>query len=241
MSIDGMHKINTQGQTIDSVNTKTTSKIEGKITIPEVNKENKTETLDFTNISPFAKNIDKTTSEVKVSQADFKYNKGGLKIPVFYQDDYEDVKLGPSNIKVSGCGYTSCAMVASYLSGEKITPADIAKWGENYYIPGQGMDWSLIPEVAKHYDLGKVKEAYFVEDAIEALKEGKPVICSQGPGLFTSEGHIIVLRGIDENGNILVNDPNIENAEGKDFKNRSFTPNEIRSAVQYWIFEGKQE
>lgn len=40
-----------------------------------------------------------------------------------------------------------------------------------------------------------------------ALKNGQPIICSVGPGDFTTSGHFIVLVGM-EDGKIRVNDPN---------------------------------
>ena len=46
-------------------------------------------------------------------------------------------------------------------------------------------------------------------DAIlSALREGKPVIAHMGPGIFTSRGHYLVLRGVTEDGLVLMNDPN---------------------------------
>ena len=39
------------------------------------------------------------------------------------------------------------------------------------------------------------------------LKQGYPIICSMGKGVFTTNGHYIVLSGI-EKGKIKVKDPN---------------------------------
>ena len=39
------------------------------------------------------------------------------------------------------------------------------------------------------------------------LDDGKVIICSMGPGDFTTEGHFILIRGYDGNG-FYVNDPN---------------------------------
>jgi hypothetical protein len=39
------------------------------------------------------------------------------------------------------------------------------------------------------------------------LRAGHPVITQMGPGIFTDGGHYIVLRGITEDGYVLVNDP----------------------------------
>lgn len=47
--------------------------------------------------------------------------------------------------------------------------------------------------------------------AIEnTLRKGKPIIVYVGAGYFTGSGHYIVLRGIAENGELLVADPNSE-------------------------------
>ena len=74
---------------------------------------------------------------------------------------------------------------------------------------------------------------------LQALSEGRPVISSQGPGLFTSAGHFIVLRGLTADGKVLVNDPN--DSESKNYVNRAFDMmTEIHVASsQYWIFEKK--
>ena len=39
------------------------------------------------------------------------------------------------------------------------------------------------------------------------LELGNPIICIMGPGDFTTTGHYIVLRGL-EDGKFVVNDPN---------------------------------
>ena len=49
------------------------------------------------------------------------------------------------------------------------------------------------------------------------LKEGHPLICSMKPGDFTTEGHFIVLRGITEDGKILINDPNSNERSQKEW------------------------
>ena len=42
---------------------------------------------------------------------------------------------------------------------------------------------------------------------IQALSEGKPIVCSMNPGDFTESGHYIVLVGY-EDGGFRVHDPN---------------------------------
>ena len=168
---------------------------------------------------------------------DLKYLEGGLPIPYLNQGDYGNVRIGNSNFASGGCGFTSCCMIASYLTRTKIMPQDLAKWSQGYYVNGAGMSWALPAAVAEHYGLGTVTQTTSTKEMIQALKEGKAVMSSQSAGLFTRGGHLIVLRGLDDNGNVLVNDPNGANAYGKGYNNRAFTPEEIAASnAQYFIF-----
>lgn len=168
-----------------------------------------------------------------------KYNEGGLPIPYFNQRDFPNVYIGDSNIADGGCGYTSLAMIASYLTRTTISPKEIGERYPGFYVPGVGMSHSLVSQVASDYGLGKVREVYDENEMYQALKDGKAVISTQSNGLFTRGGHLIVLRGLDENGNVLVNDPNGDNAYGKKYNEKSFTLSEINQAAgKYFIFEG---
>ena len=169
-------------------------------------------------------------------------NVGGLPIPVYYQSDYSDVYLASGKtVASSGCGFTSSSMIVSYLTGKKITPKEfVGDWSKKYYVPGVGMSWSLPNAAAEHYNLGSVQQTSNINEAYNALKEGHPVMSAQSAGLFTSGGHLIVLRGVDENGKILVNDPNKHNAVDKGYNNRAFSKNEIYAAgTQYFIWPKK--
>lgn len=162
------------------------------------------------------------------------------RIPSLYQDDYPHVPFGSSNIATSGCGITSFCMVATYLSGRELLPAEAVEWcAGRYYVEGVGISWAYYQAAVTHFNLCvTVTQLRNPEAVLEALKEGKPVICSQAPGLFTSSGHMIVLSGIGEDGRVYVNDPNKANAVGKGYNSRSFDfMSEIdATAKQYWIF-----
>lgn len=157
----------------------------------------------------------------------------------YYQGDYANVPYGDGTIANNGCGPTAFAMIASTLKGQSITPKDAVEWCKNrYYINGSGTSWAYFNAAATHFQLNvNVVQKSNINDAVEALKNGKYVISSQGPGLFTRGGHYIVLAGIDSAGNITVKDPNKNNAVNKGYNNRTFTVSEIsRAAKQYWIF-----
>lgn len=166
------------------------------------------------------------------------YPANGMKIPHYLQTDYANVPYGSSNIAACGCGPTSFAMVASYLTGTTITPADAVAWcGNSYYVWGAGTSWSYFEAAAKHFGCGTVRESYDANEVLKALSEGHPVISSQSAGLFTRGGHFIVLRGVENGNKVLVNDPN--DSEAKNYINRSF---DMASEVDitsdaYFIFE----
>lgn len=166
------------------------------------------------------------------------YPANGMKIPHYLQTDYANVPYGSSNIAACGCGPTSFAMVASYLTGTTITPADAVAWcGNSYYVWGAGTSWSYFEAAAKHFGCGAVRESYDANEVLKALSEGHPVISSQHAGLFTRGGHFIVLRGVENGNKVLVNDPN--DSEAKNYINRSF---DMASEVDitsdaYFIFE----
>ena len=75
------------------------------------------------------------------------------------------------------------------------------------HVDGVGTSWDLMRTGAEHFGL-TAKELPLDEGVVtRALKNGQPIICSVGPGDFTTSGHFIVLVGM-EDGKIRVNDPN---------------------------------
>lgn len=157
--------------------------------------------------------------------------------PFYDQTDYGHIPYGDGSIADSGCGPTAFAMVASYLTGTRITPVDVVSWcGNNFYVYGSGTAWGFFGAAADHYGITLERFTTDINVAVEALAQGKPVINAQGAGRFTSGGHFIVLRGLDSNGRILVYDPN--NGD-MDENHLSFSKAEISAgagAEEYWIF-----
>ena len=134
-------------------------------------------------------------------------------VPRLYQTDsrWKDKQYGTNVMEINGCGPTCLSMVYCGLTGDtKWNPYAVAKMSEKkgYYVPGVGTSWDLMTDGAEW--LGLCGEQLGLSENVirKTLESGCPIICAMGPGDFTSEGHFIVLTGVDETGRIIVNDPN---------------------------------
>ena len=142
---------------------------------------------------------------------------GGMPIPLYLQGDYPQTVCYfegvPKSVKSSGCGATSVSMVIAYLTGNtNQTPYTLFKWAyEHGYYTGGGLSHGCLTKLASLYGV----EGTWIENDAEkikaALRTGHPVIAHMGPGIFTDGGHYIVLRGITDDGYVLVNDPGNRN------------------------------
>lgn len=165
--------------------------------------EHNKETADFVYDYPKKKNNKPAKTIGKISSG---------KIPELLQWDerWGYAEYVDNMIAINGCGPTALSMVAAGLTGDnRITPYKVAKYaGKNgYYVEGTGTAWSLMTEASRHFGV-RGREISLDENVVVAeLASGHPIICSVGPGDFTSSGHFIVLAGIEE-GKIKVNDPN---------------------------------
>ena len=116
---------------------------------------------------------------------------------------------GGKEMGISGCGPTCLAMTVLALTDcEDMTPAKVAAYSleEGYYVKDVGTAWKLMDEFPTLYGL-TVTNPGINEDLMKAeLDEGKVLICSMRKGVFTAEGHFIVIYGYDETG-FKVNDP----------------------------------
>lgn len=170
--------------------------------------ERNPETADFVLSYPFWQDEPYDISEYQ----------GCETVPLFLQWDqrWGYKRYGTDMIAITGCGPTCLAMVGYYLTGDDwYTPENLADFSEQngYYYPGSGTSWTLISEgaVALGFD---VTEIPLVKTRIVAnLEVGNPIILAMGPGDFTTDGHYIVLVGL-EDGLFRLNDPNsVANSE----------------------------
>lgn len=159
-------------------------------------------------------------------------------MPLYYQyaQPWGSMAYGTSNIKECGCAPTCIAMVASYLNGRAIYPHDVVSFtGNSYYMAGSGSTWSIFPACADYYGLRCRSVGKNANAVIRALTGGQVVIVSMGPGTFTRSGHFIVLRGINAEGRVFVNDPNDNTS--KNFYNQTFSLNHIMAeSKNFWVF-----
>lgn len=168
------------------------------------------ETLDFVAGYPQHKNDAPAKTVGEVTQGEF---------PLLMQWDmrwgYAD--YGDGLLALNGCGPTALSMVISGLTGDNtVTPYTVAQYADSQglYVDGVGTSWDLMRTGAEHFGL-TAKELPLDEGVVtNALKQGRPIICSVGPGDFTTSGHFIVLVGL-EDGKIRVNDPNHRSTSAK--------------------------
>ncbi len=137
-------------------------------------------------------------------------------VPQYFQTTYTQ-PFATGTIRSSGCGITSLAMVASYLTGEEITP-DMLTNGYRGDNPASAMHAGIKNLGLKltTYEGWGIACQELNENGKtnldEALESGKPVIARMNSSsLFTDAGHFIVIAGKTEDGKYIVNDPNIEN------------------------------
>lgn len=133
-------------------------------------------------------------------------------IPLFLQWDEQwgYAPYGDGIIGLDGCGPTCLSMVYVGLTGDtSMHPRAMADYSaQNGYLTDTGAtQWALMTTGAQGLGL-QAWEVSLSETAMaQELAAGHPIICSMGPGDFTTKGHFIVLYAY-EDGLFYVNDPN---------------------------------
>jgi len=162
--------------------------------------------------------------------------------PYFSQHDsrwghvvYTNSNMNDPNqtISSSGCGTTSMAMVLRSF-GNDVTPVDTSSYSvaNGFRTDNNGTAWSFFNSIGKKYGLTTNDIGSSINSAVDYLNKGYPVIASgKGSKPFTSGGHYVVFSGTDNQGNILVNDPNDKGASTK------YSKDNLKSKVaNMWAF-----
>lgn len=131
-----------------------------------------------------------------------------------YDERWSEHRYGTSSISVSGCATACLAMMLNIVADSRIFYPDyIAEWADNseyqYYIPDYGTSWKLLEDYPWKYGLRA--EQFSINSVNELLQipENTPVILAMTRGIFTDDGHFIVVMRMGNT--FLVLDPaNIE-------------------------------
>lgn len=133
-------------------------------------------------------------------------------MPHLYQTDpaWANKSYAGGTVRANACGPTSLTMVYIYLTGRTdLDPGAMAAFAdENNFAPTGATEWSFMTEGASMLGINSAYINPSRRDITNALANGRPVICSVSPGDFTTVGHYIVLRSIDDRGMVEVFDPN---------------------------------
>jgi len=161
-------------------------------------------------------------------------------VPLYLQQDYPKTMFGGFKITTNGCGITSLAMLASYMTDDELTPPEMcARYGRYSHNTGtDGMIFNIESAVMGFYLKEKTYEPRIAKAALE---EGHIVVSVQHPGYWTRAGHYIVCERMNEEGLIQVRDSNIYNyGKIKGHQTDEHKWGSITAAGSgLWIFEKK--
>lgn len=147
-----------------------------------------------------------------LEEVDLSHLIGTGKVPKLYQWDHRwgYSMYGDKEMGLTACGPTCLSMVCMYYYQDATyTPRYVANLAQyfGYYTVGVGTEWSLMSEGARKLGLQVYTISPNATLVMESLKAGNLVILAMGPGVFTDNGHFILLTGV-EDGLAVIHDPN---------------------------------
>lgn len=149
-------------------------------------------------------------AEIPISTPRSEWTAGEM--PHLYQIDplWSSLPYAGGTVRANACGPTCMTMVYVYLTGDtSLDPGSMAALADaGNYAPTGSTEWRFMTEGAAELGITGTGIRPVRSAVTEALEGGNPVIVSVGPGDFTTLGHFIVLKDIDENGMLTVYDPN---------------------------------
>ena len=161
------------------------------------------ETVDF--VADYPQEKDRVPAET-VEEAE----RGTIPLLLQWDPRWGCAQYGDGPMALNGCGPTALSMVICGLTGDgTATPYTVAQYAQEmgYYVDGVGTSWELMSAGGARFGV-TARELPLSQSVMEnALAAGEPIICSVGPGDFTTSGHFIVLSGL-EDGKFQVRDPN---------------------------------
>lgn len=170
------------------------------------------------------------------------YLEGSYKnqVPYYNQGDYPDSPYGSyGTIKSHGCGTTSMSMIISAMTGTTFDPIESTNWACSHgQCAPAGSYHSIGCVMANEFGLS-CKESSDHQEIINSLASGNSLILVLAKkGIFTLEGHFLVLRGVDGEGNISISDPASREKTGKTFKYDELVDPARGHLTKFWIISG---
>lgn len=173
----------------------------------------------------------------------------GLVDVVYYnQADprWGDCMYGPKQtIQAGGCGPTTLAMVYTSLTGTEMNPLEMANWAhEHGYSAGtSGSSHTLMSTGAEQLGLTCVYQGKDLNTALSYIAEGDLVISlMRGPGAIypKGSGHFVLIRGVTEEGKVLVADCAKAANNDKKWEFFEVDDNLKKSCDCLWVIEYKK-
>lgn len=161
-------------------------------------------------------------------------------VPLYLQQDYLGTMYGDYKLTTNGCGITSLAMLASYMTDEELTPPALAaRYGR--YSRSTGTSASLFEDAPPQLGFYLLKKTWDWREAREYMEQGCCVVVCQHKGYWTRGGHYLVLEKLTEEGLVQVRDSNMANySRLSRHKDDAFPWDTISPRGSgYWIFEKK--
>ena len=153
---------------------------------------------------------------------------------------WAEYPYGNGTIRSSGCGITCMAMVVATLCHNTVMPPAMADLSmhNNGYVSGQGSSMpNVVAAASKLYGLSY--QNIDISEIPGYITNKKALIiwgCHQGYFSSSASGHVMIIRGVDPDGNFLLADPNRQENNTK-----SFSPEFIsREAKGYYIAVWKE-
>ena len=132
-------------------------------------------------------------------------------VMVFFQQDFMFSPYGGSYVGRGGCGITTMAMLATYMTDTILTPHELAARYGNYH-DASGTMGELFRYTPAEMGFYLDKNTTNMKEIIAALENGQMVISLQHLGHFTSGGHYLLLQQYyPDDDTFQVRDSNIYN------------------------------
>lgn len=124
---------------------------------------------------------------------------------------FYNIAYSGSNMHVHGCGPISLTIALNMLADRaEYRAEDLAQWARDngYMDANSGTVWAFIDDFSEEKGFNAEQTAIgSAEDLRQYFSEGAVIITCMKSGVFTDEGHFIVLAGLDSQNNVQVVDP----------------------------------